>query len=302
MTNRIQTGVVDYRNFTPMLCKSATVEQVENGEFNSESEKEGLVDEEWFAEEKFDGVRAYVVRKKLYNRRGKDITHLFPELQLFVSKVPKSVLLDGEIIAKSKVFEDMSGRMHMKDKLFINLSAKNNPCTFVIFDCSKVYGRSVDLTQFYTYSKTSFAAQFLQDVLGEATRWGDELNVVFAERYSPQEGLEKAKEEGWEGIVLKKSFSKYVCGRSDDWRKVKLFEEVQHSFSSYESHPKGITIESDDGRRVVVNGSQAKEVKKEIDDNGVVVAEIQHLPQRNSNAWRFPSFRGIVKTQCEVGK
>ena len=75
---------------------------------------------------------------------------------------------------------------------------------------------------------------------------------------------------------------------------MKNFKETTAVFTKCEDHPRGITIETADGRRVVVNGAQAASVKQLIEQNGSVTAEIQHLPQKDSNAWRFPSFRGVI--------
>jgi hypothetical protein len=76
---------------------------------------------------------------------------------------------------------------------------------------------------------------------------------------------------------------------------VKLFIEVEHTFTKFEENSHGVTIEDDDGRRVVVNGRKAVDVKEAFAKHGTVKAEIQFLPQSKSTAWRFPSFRGIVK-------
>ena len=78
--------------------------------------------------------------------------------------------------------------------------------------------------------------------------------------------------------------------RSKDWLKVKNFEEVTAVFVKYEETTHGIVMTTADGRRVNINGSPAVAVKQEFDKNGKVTAEIQHLPQKDSEAWRFPSF------------
>jgi uncharacterized protein YkuJ len=44
---------------------------------------------------------------------------------------------------------------------------------------------------------------------------------------------------------------------------------------------------------VNVNGAQAEEVTRIFKEKGKVVGEVQYLPQSDSDAWRFPSWRGL---------
>lgn len=78
---------------------------------------------------------------------------------------------------------------------------------------------------------------------------------------------------------------------------MKVWKEVVVEFTKYEENPRGITIETADGRRVVVNGAQAAELIKRFKKDGRIQAEIQYLPQKDSDSWRFPSFH----RRCEDG-
>lgn len=279
--------------FSPMLCESATVQDVEAGLFSPL---------EWVAEQKIDGVRAVVCGGRIYDRRGKEITEKFPELKGFADEVrdvtSAGIVLDGEIVAVTGEFDDTASRIHLKDKLFIRIASEVNPCKFVVFDCLN-YKDDVPNRRKYTMRKGEQAGVMILSRNVTYDRWEHndrwENTVESIENGEPKDMLELAMKEGWEGIVLKRKDSNYECRRSQNWRKVKLFKEVEHTFTKFEEHPKGITIEDGDGRRVVVNGRQADEVKKELQEKGTVRAEIQFLPQKESTAWRFPSFRGIVK-------
>lgn len=228
-------------------------------------------------ENKYDGVRAYIEDGKLYDRRSVDITKKFPEFE-GLEKLKGT--FDGEIIAQNGQFNDVSGRMHMKDKFQISLIAKKNPAKLIVFDMPSVRG---NLEQ-------------RRDILCSVVlpQW-----ATVAEQYEATEEnftklWNKVIADTAEGLVLKYKDSEYEFGkRSNAWLKCKAFKETIALFTKYEVTPRGLTIETPDGRRVVVNGEQAVAVQKAIDNNGEAACEIQFLPQLDSEAWRFPSFRGL---------
>lgn len=269
-----------------MLCEKAEVSQVEQGLFD---------DGVWIAQQKFDGIRAYVCKGKLFSRRGKEITHLFPEFNKFLKQIAETDLIyDGEIVSESGEFNDVSGRIHLKDKLFIKVASSSNPATFMLFDCFTELSRNDDEFKVNASLRTFIDRYKLVAVHSSLkTSCDDRIQIAKVDE-KPSDLLEFAKKEGWEGIVMKKKYSLYYNGRSLDWRKVKLFKEVKHSFSEYTEHPKGILLKDGD-RKVNVNGKQAEIVKTEIANKGCVVVEVQFLPQYNNDKWRFPSFRGIAK-------
>jgi ATP-dependent DNA ligase len=268
-------------NFKPQLCETADIKQVEEGLFD---------DGVWIAQKKYDGVRAYVYDGKIYSRSGRDITHKFPEFEEFVKHTASGgkepdLLFDGEIVsALTEEFNDVAGRVHLKDKLFIRMASKGNPAKLMLFDA------------FTPSREATSPVRTLNDRMHLLAIFKDEFENVEVAPFdeSPKRLLEIARNEGWEGIVLKKRDALYYNGRSFDWRKVKLFKEVQHSFSSYDDHPKGVLL-IDGDRKVNVNGQQAEAVKRAIKENGSVKVEVQYLPQNGSQKWRFPSVRGFIK-------
>jgi len=231
---------------------------------------------DWVIEPKFDGVRAVIRDGRLWCRRGNDITHKFPE---FVGLDKMKQTYDGEVIAQSGEFNDVSGRVHMKDKFAIGLLAKKSPARFMAFDLPDAQGDNVSRRQMLVQTKCPVWLEISEQ-------------FPISEFYDLwQEILENTQE----GVVVKRNDTMYVEGkRASGWRKVKAFLETTAVFTKYEVHPKGLTIETADGRRVVVNGGQASGVKAILDRDGKVTAEVQYLPQKDSDAWRFPSFRGVV--------
>ena len=246
----------------PMLCKPEIYDNLPSYQ------------SEWVAEEKFDGVRSFIKNGELHNRRGDVITHKFPEIDL--SNIPKDIVLDGELMCDE--FELIAGRVHTKDKLKIRILSKTTPATFMAFDIPSVSGdydtRRAELEKFEgKYSWLKIAKQHT-DIMA---LW------------------ERVKDDKGEGIVIKYRRSGYAEGkRSPDWLKIKMWLECIATFTSYKIHPRGVRLETDTGRSVNVNGAQAVGVKKLIDDNGSVECEVQYLPQQNSDAWRFPSFKRVV--------
>lgn len=234
---------------------------------------------EWIVEQKVDGVRCYVEKGKMFDRRGHDITARFPECKGL--EQIKHLTLDGELITKSNSFTMIQSRVHLRDKFLITLSSAQEPAVFVAFD---IVGS------------------------GTLTERKEELNKIAASGILPswimlvrelgefESAWKMVKENGWEGVMIKRKSSKYEQRRSSEWRKVKAWEETVATFTKYEEHPKGITIETDDGRRVVINGAMAPKVKHEIIREGKVDCEIQYMASAliGSEAWRFPSFKRLV--------
>lgn len=255
----------------PMLCQKATLEEA----------REQIKISRCAVEHKYDGVRAYIENGKLFDRRQVEITARFPE---FVGLNKLQDCMDGEIIAQSGEFNDISGRMHLKDKFLISLASKKSPAIFVVFDLPNEVGaleqrrKVLDSLVLPSWAQQSFHKQMTVQEF-------DELWSALCQ-------------QGREGVILKRLVSDYEFGkRSSEWKKVKAFIEIEATFTKYEEHPRGITLETSDGRRVVVNGAQADEVRETLKRTGAVRAEIQYLPQNNSDAWRFPSFRCEVKNK-----
>jgi len=261
----------------PQLCKKITMEEVRK-----------IPRDSCVIEEKYDGVRAWIQDGQLFNRRGDNITHKFPEFYA-LDKIKGT--WDGEIIADTGEFNDISGRVHLKDKLQIRILSKKSPARFLCWDCLHdgitSFARSRLLLRRIVLDSADFPILFT---------WFE----VAPQKNFTLENLESAWEQvieqGKEGLIIKYKSSLYTeGGRNSSWRKLKAWEEVIAEFNKYEDHPNGITIETHDGRRVVVNGHQADDVKEAFAQHGTIKAEIQHLPQKNSDAWRFPSFRGMVQ-------
>jgi ATP-dependent DNA ligase len=253
----------------PMLCPSEAVPVEAALTRNWEG---------WVFEKKYDGVRGYVENGRLFSRRGDDITLNFPEFDL--SQLPKDIIFDGEIVAANGSFDDISGRARLKDAFKIRLAQKMCPAKLMVFDVviagKPLFERRKLLESVQLPSWALLAEQVLPSQL--AARW------------------EQVIATGEEGLIAKRLSSLYQQGvRSPDALKIKAFRETVAEFVKYEDHPKGVTLETADGKRVNVNGSQARDAKLRIQRDGRVRCEVQYMPQEKSNEWRIPSFRGVCE-------
>ena len=176
--------------------------------------------------------------------------------------------------------------MHLRDPFLLKLALQKTPAIFVVFD---VLSKELDTMPLkdrkLRISDIKDAGRLPSWVM--ILPWTDEFEEIW----------KKVLQLGWEGVVVKQADSLYEQRRSKSWIKVKSFLETTAEFVKYEDHPRGITITTADDRRVVVNGAQAPEVRHAIIKDGKVQCDIQYMPStlEGSEAWRFPSFRGISK-------
>ncbi|MBW3628273.1 MAG: DNA ligase D [Gemmatimonadetes bacterium] len=197
---------------SPMLCEIGT---------------ETPTGKNWVFEPKLDGIRALAVvtpgAATLITRNGNDKSSQFPEviaeLRALSERLGYPFVLDGEIVAVDadggfRRFEALQGRMHVQDAASIRRHRNSDPAVFVAFDLLLAED-DVLMGEAWTARRARLEA-LLKDAgesgirLGEISRSGSEIT-------------RRAREEGWEGIIAKRTDSRYVPGaRSRDWLKLKL--------------------------------------------------------------------------------
>jgi ATP-dependent DNA ligase len=259
---------------TPMLLESLKVDEARKLFYE---QKDCFI-----VEQKVDGVRGYIKDGKLYDRRNVDITARFPE---FIGIEQMGGILDGEIVCASGDFGDVASRMHLKDKFLMRLAQEKNPAKFIVFDFVAKNGDDRPLMHRKAKLKILMTMNIPQWI--EMLEWKEDFDELWAQ----------VELNGWEGLVMKRKDGVYEWRRSKNALKVKAFEETKTIFTKYEEHPRGITIETEDGRRVNINGAQAPIVKHKLLREGKVLCKVQFMKSAldGSDAWRFPSFRGIVE-------
>jgi DNA ligase-1 len=175
----------------------------------------------WIIEPKYDGERIIALRSgdeiSLWTRRNIQASYKFPEI---VEALKNNVegndwILDGEMTV-SGGFRQLLNR-NVEDRFMIRLLSKKNPATYNIFD---IIRHENDLLN-----------------IPIIERKGILMNVVHPDKYIeivPFHEVDKIEEqflnylkEGFEGVVIKNSYSKYEPGRrSDQWLKIKRGDTV----------------------------------------------------------------------------
>ena len=174
----------------------------------------------WLFEVKWDGYRAITSIRggeaTLTSRRGNDLTERFSSVAKEVVKATRTphCVLDGEVCAL-----DESGRTS-----FSAMQQGNAPLVYYVFDVLEIDGEPVLDVPFATRRKR------LVELL-------DRRNAVvhLSEAFDDGEALyEAAKERGLEGVVAKRSDSRYLPGRrTRDWLKVKTRERQEFIVAGY---------------------------------------------------------------------
>ena len=250
----------------PMLCEKETAENAKLV-FNGS---------EWLCEEKYDGARAYIHNGNIFSRSNRNITKQFPEFD--ISKFPKADIIDGEIVCNDE-FSKTQSRMLTTNSMKIRLMSKHMPATFYAFD--------------YIESGTNQTLLNRKQKLQEAVKGVEWIKL--AKQGSFSDMWEYVIENGKEGVIMKLKDSLYEQKRSSSWVKVKAWLETEAVFTKLEHHNKGVRLETPDGKSVNVNGKQAIDVEREFNKKKYVKCEVQYMEIPDSEAWRFPSFRGVVQ-------
>src|SRR3954452_8379716 len=178
-------------------------------------------DGKWAVEVKWDGVRAIAYcqpgRVQLQTRNLNDVSVQYPEVRR-ISRALGShdAVLDGELVALDEKgrpsFERLQQRIHNTDENGVGGRMKPHPVVYVIFDLLYLDGR--DLTC-EPYSRRRELLEGLE-LAGEA--WQTPGHSVGHAR----ELLAASKEQGLEGVMLKRVDSTYSPGkRTGAWLKVK---------------------------------------------------------------------------------
>jgi bifunctional non-homologous end joining protein LigD len=201
----------------PMLCRAGELPKTARG---------------WSCEFKWDGVRAVVYidggRVRIKSRNDLDITGAYPELRALGRALgSRPAILDGEIVAFDSNPKDLERpfaesnrpsfgllqqRMHVRDAAAARRLAAKIPVSYLVFDVLHLDGRS-------TLELPYGERRSLLEALGLAS---DHWATPATYRERPQVVLDAALSSGLEGVVCKRTNSRYLPGRrSEDWVKVR---------------------------------------------------------------------------------
>ncbi len=187
----------------------------------------------WIYEPKMDGMRCIAFvdgdKVKLLSRRGQNITSQYPALAEELPGLCKSrLVLDGEIIALNSEgkpsFQLLQKRMNLLKVQDISRADQNIPVHFFVFDT--VYAGNYNIAACSLLDRKKVLHALLQP----------SDRVIILQHFSEDGELayRACIENGFEGIVAKRTGSPYEMGRrSPSWIKVKAQQSSEFVICGY---------------------------------------------------------------------
>ncbi|MDO8870904.1 MAG: ATP-dependent DNA ligase [Methanobacteriaceae archaeon] len=180
------------------------------------------LDGSWLIEPKYDGERLIAQREgnsiTLWTRRDIQVSYKFPEI---VSALKKNIkgenwILDGELTV-SDGFRQLLKR-NVEDKFKISILSRKIPATYNIFDIINWDGEFVMERPLIERKSLLLKAVNLDEFIDL---------IDFQELNDINKQLNDNLKAGFEGIVLKKTYSPYEPGkRSGKWIKIKKQDTI----------------------------------------------------------------------------
>jgi bifunctional non-homologous end joining protein LigD len=196
---------VDARKVEPMHCETSDT---------------AFTRDDWLFELKLDGYRLIASKSHgealLLTRNGNDYTGVFPEIARAVKSLPfDEYIIDGEVVCLDArgipSFSRLQQRGRLSSEMEIRRAAVELPATFYAFDLLAF--EDFDLRPLPLLRRKELLAEVVPE-LG-ALRYLDHIET------EGEAFLEQVTAMGLEGIVAKKSSSRYRGARSGDWLKIK---------------------------------------------------------------------------------
>jgi len=244
---------------------------------------------EWEANIKFDGERIVAIKKGedvfLLNRANREKSFIYPEIAEELKTIKGDFILDGEIITEDNLFNSLQHRSHLGSKAKVDEAIKKYPIKFMIFDIINLDGEDLRLLPLKNRIEILNSVNFPKLSKIEFVVYHKNISELlsFAKNQIPQ----------LEGIVIKNMLSNYEGRRSNNWLKLKLFQQAELKVISYTINNAGLRLEDDKLNAVQVSGNQSDEVKQAIDNKGYCNIVIQYLEKTKNDKYRFISFVGV---------
>jgi DNA ligase D-like protein (predicted ligase) len=162
----------------------------------------------WVYERKLDGLRCLAVRNgtevRLWSRNHNSFSDRFPQVAAALARQNvASFTFDGELVAFDGTdFVGFGALQHGGRTLSV---------VYCIFDVVHLLGRDTSGLPLADRKK----------LLAQALDPGGVVTLVKELHGQPARLFDQACARGWEGLIAKRAGSRYVAGRSPDWRKLK---------------------------------------------------------------------------------
>src|ERR1700719_2085500 len=185
---------------------------------------------DWIYEIKFDGYRALALRDgsetRLLSRNQKDLGSKFPEVKDSIAALDvQEVIIDGEIVAL-----DEKGRSSFQLLQSFDMGQEKPPILFYAFDLLRLDGKN--LQNLPIEERKAKLEELLKKPPGVIR-----YSVSFTKDI--KELLARAQKMGLEGLIGKRSGSRYEAGkRTGAWVKIKLHQEQEFVIGGY-TEPEG---------------------------------------------------------------
>lgn len=271
--------------------------------------------EAWCFELKLDGIRAIGWAQpsgavQVYSRSGGKLETGFPEiaeaLELLARRSGHLFVVDGEIVAAATEgtpsFEDLQPRLNLREPAEIVRESRARPAEMYVFDCLWLDGE--DLRDLPLSQRKEKLRQLMKSA-------GHRLHYV---RHDVARGgvmVERARREGWEGVLAKRLNSRYRSGeRSQDWLKVKQLQRQEFVVGGW-TDPQGgragfgaLVVGYHDGDELRCAGRvgsgfssrQLETISKQLDQLATAEPPFAHLPEAVKDAhWVKPELVAEVK-------
>jgi bifunctional non-homologous end joining protein LigD len=184
----------------------------------------------WIYEIKFDGYRALALRggheTRILSRNEKDLGKKFPQVtDSVVALDVQDAVIDGEIVAL-----DDKGRSSFQLLQGFDIGQERPPIIYYAFDLLRLNGK--DLRNLPIEERKAKLEKLLKQPAG-AIRY----SISFTKNI--EELLERTRSLGLEGLIGKRSGSRYEAGkRSEAWVKIKQHLEQEFVIGGY-TDPEG---------------------------------------------------------------
>lgn len=230
------------------------------------SELSELPKGEYALQYKMDGCRCLAVinnhKVNLWGREN-DITKTYPMVVEQLKDLPNCVL-DGEIVSGlGKDFND-----------FQNKKGKIHFLAFDILKADEIDLKNRALSERIKHLEFNVPTSMVLDY------YYKDFDIL----------IEKAKQDGYEGVILKDLNSAYTGDRKN-WFKLKFFKTAELKVIKYKINNKGIRAEDINNLSVQIAGEKGLKVKESIDNKGYCFIICQYLEKTKEDKLRFPSFK-----------
>jgi len=185
---------------------------------------------DWIYEIKFDGYRALALRggseTRVLSRNEKDLGKKFPEVKDSIAALDvQDAIIDGEIVAL-----DEKGRSSFQALQGFDMGQERPPILFYAFDLLRLNDK--DLQSLPIEERKAKLQELLKNPPGVIR-----YSVSF--KRDIEELLDRSRKLGLEGLIGKRSGSRYEAGkRTGAWVKIKLHQEQEFVIGGY-TEPEG---------------------------------------------------------------